>query len=313
MKHPLNQALAFIKPHAVESQKAHDHIAGVFKENGISIIQSKRVTAEEIAADNIIDRHYANNARFGTANNIHDLSLRDSAKEVFRVAFEEEWDTVLAEGRLFSGESMRKKLGHISGEALNERWAGHGAHKLCGGCYVSFFEPEGSYVINGFYPSIREQFTRPGAAVELMTVAFDMPWNTFRASIIGSTNPAAAEEQSIRGYMHDNADKFGLLPDSRDNIIHASASPFEALCESRIWLSKWSPSSDPLWRLIRRKVGMSPESLLGLLMEWHATNPILTIGATSPAPLLDRLEDLDTPAVAALILKLLVNHGSIAT
>jgi hypothetical protein len=129
--------------------------------------------------------------------------------------------------------------------------------------------------------------------------------------VIGSTNPAAAEEQSIRGHLHDHAEAFGLRVDSRDNVIHASASPFEALCEARIWMPGWSLSRDPLWRRIHRKAGLPAPALAERLQDWHATNPTVT-AAGRTAPLLDLLEDLDTPAAAAALLELLAPGGAAA-
>ena len=311
MKAPTNQAVTFIKPHAVSSPAAVAHVLDVFRRHGIAVVERRSVPAADMAAGGLIDRHYANNARFGTADNAQSLTLRDAAKDVFRTAFDEEWDAVVREGRVFSGEAMRRRLGNLSGEALNALWARHGARKLCGGCYVSRFEPENCYVVNGFYPSIREQFTRPGAAVELFLVAFELPWRTFRSDVIGSTNPAAAEEQSIRGYLHDHAGEFGLRIDARDNVIHASASPFEALCEARIWMPARSLSRDPLWRLIHRKAGLPAPALAARLEHWHATNPMATLAGRTE-PLLDLLEDLDTPAAAAALLDVLASPGDAA-
>lgn len=299
-----NQAVTFIKPHAVRSPETVAFILDTFRHQGIEVLERRTVTAETIAANGLVDRHYAANARRGTFDNAADLDLTDAAKESFQTIFEEPWDEAVAAGRVFSGEGMRRKLGNISGEDLNTLWARYGAHKLCGGCYASWFGEQACYVINGFYPSNREIFTRPGASIELLLVGFDLPWRTFRRDIIGSTNPAAADESSIRGHLHDHAEAFGLLVDSRDNVIHASASPFEAFCERRVWLPDQAIGQDPLWRQIHRKSGLSPKALERLLLDWHATNPIVSAEDRTGA-LLDLLEDRDTAEVAATLLSLL--------
>lgn len=299
-----NQALTFIKPHAVRNQAVLTYILDEFKARDIEVVFQHSIGAEEIEAGALMDRHYAANARRGTFDNAAALELKDEAKEIFRMAFEEEWDAAVAQGKVFSGEAARKKLGNLSGEALNAIWARHGASKLSGGCYVAWLEDEGIYVVNGFYPSIREQFTAPGAELNLMVVAFDMPWAEFRRDVIGSTNPAAADENSIRGYAHDHAAAFGMQITSRDNVIHASASPFEALCETLIWLPERPLGTDPLWKRIHKKSGLSAAALTGRLLEWHALNPIIELEGAE-GPVLDLLEDRDTPEVAAALLGLL--------
>jgi nucleoside diphosphate kinase len=299
-----NQALTFVKPHAVRSQATLTYILDTFADHGIDVLDRRTVTADEIRAGGLIDRHYAANARRGTFDNASALELKDSAKEAFRTAFEEDWDDAVRAGRVFSGEAMRIKLGNISGEDLNTQWARYGARKLSGGCYASFFEEQDCYVVNGFYPSIREQFARPGAAIGVLVVAFDLPWAEFRRDVIGSTNPAAADEASIRGYVHDHAEALGLVVDSRDNVIHASASPFEALCERLIWMPDRPIPQDPLWKLIHKKVTLSSAELSEHLLAWHAANPMVELPGRS-GPLLDVFEDRDTPDVAADLLRLL--------
>jgi nucleoside diphosphate kinase len=299
-----NQALTFVKPHAVRCQAALTYILDTFEDHDIKVLERRTVPAETILAEGLIDRHYAANARRGTFDNAMALELKDEAKAVFCTAFEEDWDEAVSAGRVFSGEAMRLKLGNISGEELNTLWARYGARKLSGGCYASWFEEQGCYVVNGFYPSIREQFTRPGAAVDILVVAFDLPWAGFRRDIIGSTNPAAADEASIRGYVHDHAQALGLVVDSRDNVIHASASPFEALCECLIWLPDRTLAQDPLWKLLHKKTDLAPKALAEKLLAWHAANPIVEV-PDHIGPLLDVLEDRDTPDVAADLLYLL--------
>lgn len=299
-----NQALTFIKPHAVRSQAALTFVLDTFGDHNIDVLDRRIVTAEEIEADGLIDRHYASNARRGMFDSAMTLDLDDAAKEAFRTVFEEDWDDAVGAGRVFSGETMRQKLGNVSGEQLNTLWAHHGARKLGSGCYVSLFEEQGCYVVNGFYPSVREQFTRPGAVLEVFVVGFDQAWAEFRRDIIGSTNPAAADEASIRGFAHDHAGALGLVVDSRDNVIHASASPFESLCECLIWLPERPLAKDPLWRLLHKKAGLAPNALRAQLLAWHAANPVVEL-PDHIGPLLDVLEDRDTADVAADLLYLL--------
>ncbi len=300
---PCNQALTFLKPHAARSPAVRQFVLDTFRGYGIDVLAERRMTGRQILADNLVDRHYAANARRGTFEHAMAVDLKDSAREAFRIAFDQTWEDAVREGKVFSGEAMRQRLG-LNGEALNERWAHYGAHKLSAGCYAAWFEQEDCYVLNGFYPSVREQFTREDATLDIFAVGFELPWATFRSDVIGSTSPAAAVEGSIRGHLHDHAAEYGLLVDSRDNVIHASASPFEALCEGWIWLPTRQAPKDPLWKLLRHKTRLSAAPLRERLQDWHETNPLVRLPHREGS-LLDLLEDHDTPEVAQDLLHLL--------
>ncbi len=57
---------------------------------------------------------------------------------------------------------------------------------------------------------------------------------------MGATDPSSAPPGSVRRTILDNYKQLGLKskPNTGDNGVHASASPFEALAERANWLGK---------------------------------------------------------------------------
>lgn len=295
----MNQAYVFIKPHAVDNQKVVEFVKECFDKNNIRVISAGEVCGPEIDRNGLIDKHYSVNAHVGTIADVRELHVNDATKDTFQKFFGESWDQAVDDGRVISGGVAQKKLQCATGVELRDRWDACGSKKVTGGMYVSFFSEENLYVLNGFYPSIREVFTNPDARLLTFVVEFDskdLPWYEFRHRVIGVTNPADAEPNSIRGYMHSNGlEEFGMEVNCGDNVIHASASPFEALVEKTIWIDGFDSETDPLHNTLAAK-GISDEKVVELFNE----NPFVEYDGEYNH-LIDVLEDKDTPLVAEII------------
>jgi nucleoside diphosphate kinase len=297
----MNQAFAFIKPHVMGIPAVCAEVDRRLAAAGVDVLLRQEMSGAEVAHRGVIDRHYAANARAGTCRDAAALPVSDAARAAFAAAFGETWEAAVAAGRIVSGLVMQERLG-VDGETLNRLWGKQPLQKLAGGLYVARFPEQGVYVLNGFYPSNRELFTQPTARMGLMVLAFDeqrLPWRTFRDALIGTTNPALAAAGSIRGDLYRRQAEFGLTVTYRENVIHASASAFEALTEKALWLPDWPMERDPLWQALRpRGVTMAQ------LDAWRDANPLVTLDGRT-ATLLDLLESLDTQPTAAAIRRLL--------
>ena len=80
--------------------------------------------------------------------------------------------------------------------------------------------------------SMREKFVAKGKSIYYYSVTWDaneLSWEDFRGKLLGPTNPADAPKESLRGQILANWKELGLpaQPDTGDNGVHASASPFE--------------------------------------------------------------------------------------
>ena len=296
----INQALAFIKPHVVNNKKVLSLVEDILDDAGIAIMAQRVWTAAEMRASGVVDRHYAANARTGTCLNPASLPVDEAGLREFATLFEQRWEEALASGRVVSGQVAQERLG-ISAEELNALWAKYGARKIAGGIYVSNFTEEKLYVLNGFYPSMREIFTAEGASIQVLLLNFSpeqLPWKRFRDEVIGVTNPAAADEDSIRGLLNDRQKALGITVSYRENVIHASASAFEALCEKALWMPELPLAGEPLWQALDGS-GITFERL----RTWREENPLVTLDGRT-ATLLDLLENLDTAPTAAKLQQL---------
>ena len=89
--------------------------------------------------------------------------------------------------------------------------------------------------------SMRAKFVAPGTSIHYYVVDFDpiqLSWSDFRGKVLGPTNPADAPEGALRGLIMKDWKALGLkeVPNTGDNGVHASASPFEGLAERMNWL-----------------------------------------------------------------------------
>lgn len=97
--------------------------------------------------------------------------------------------------------------------------------------------------------SMRSKFVAPTASIHTYVVEFNsatLSWADFRAKVLGPTDPTTAPADSIRGKILAEWESLGLsaIPDTGDNGVHASASPFEGLAERMNWL-RVSIAADP--------------------------------------------------------------------
>jgi nucleoside diphosphate kinase len=134
-------------------------------------------------------------------------------------------------------------------DQLDEAWGkAKKADKLVkfgGGFYCGLVDTiegkEPIYSFNGFFMSMRAKFVAPGTSIHYYVVEWSsetLAWSDFRGKVLGPTDPADAPVDSIRGQILAQWEALGLtsIPDTGDNGVHASASPFEALAERLNWL-----------------------------------------------------------------------------
>jgi hypothetical protein len=299
-----NLALGFIKPHAAMSDSLWTWLRAALEQRGIHVSAEMIVTGLEIREKGLIDRHYTVIARVGGCPQPQTLELNDTALAAFQSAFGLSWSQAIDRNLLFSGMAALEKL-NVTPAALMRLWSAAKTAKIGPGFYIGAIQ--GILVLNGFYPSIREIYTTEDGRIRCFLLEFDgdvLPWKRFRSEVIGATDPARAITSSIRGTLFRRRDEFGLAMDARDNVIHASASPFEAMMERAIWMPGFDPAADPLWQALAGS-GIGRPALAALACH----NPVVTLdGKTASA--IDHLEDTDTPNAAVLIRRLIGDvHG----
>lgn len=282
-----NQAFAFVKPHAMQSQAVATYIGDVFEDGGVRISFTRRMTGPELAASGVVDRHFARLAAGAAYAGAAPLETADEGREAFKRTFNETWDKALKTGRIVGADLARAKLKDVDAKGLCTAWANLGAIEVGPDLYVAWFEDAACYVLNGFYPAIRESYLAPGAAIQAMLLEFEMPWREFHETIVGADHPEAALEESIRGYLYDRAGALEMIIDPVDNILHASASPLDALREKTIWLDEAQWRGDPLLAALAQRTGREPHALVAQVCA-RAADPAVQA----------RFADMDTERVA---------------
>jgi nucleoside diphosphate kinase len=292
----MNGAFVFIKPHA-NTEKAQALVKDTFAAKGITIIKEGELKGEVIDEKKLIDQHY-----YAIANKAVILSpdKLPVPEEKFKEAFGMEWKEALEKKLVYNAMEASKKL-NKDGAALEQEWrkAKKTVCKFGGGFYCGKLPlpcedgEEGGeiFVFNAFYMSMRDAFVKPGTSIHFYHVEFDptkLSWADFRGKVLGPTNPADAPADSLRGKILKDWEALGLSaePDTGNNGVHASASPFEGLAERMNWLG--TPiSDDPMGKLLLSDAGLTEE----LIKAWSLDPQVEGVGS-----IFDALEDMDVSA-----------------
>jgi len=151
--------------------------------------------------------------------------------------------------------------------------------------------------------SMRDRFTKPGGSIHFFSVEWDaatLAWADFRGKLLGPTNPASAPADSIRGMILAQWEALGLAsePNTGDNGVHASASPFEGLAEKMNWLEV-DPTKDAFGASVLA-AGMDEATL----KKWTKDPVVAYDVAGAKGSLFDALEDMDVADCSAKLAEL---------
>lgn len=124
----------------------------------------------------------------------------------------------------------------------------------------------------------------------------DLSWDDFRGQKLGPTDPSQAPADSLRGQVFARWEELGLpkKPNTGDNGLHGSASPFEAMAEVENWCNE-SLESQPFYQALL-EAGVSAAQI----SEWKYEAQIkLADGSTGSS--FDAVEDMSsTPCIEKL-------------
>jgi len=285
-----NSAFVFIKPHAV-TDKVKSLVKSELKKRNINILTEGSISADEINKGKLIDQHYYAIASKATLLEPKELPV---PAEKFKGKFNIAWEDALAKGLVFNAIQYSEKT-KLSASDLEKKWGQCKSNciKFGGGFYCSNLgsEEEPAYVFNGFFMSLRDKFVAKGKSIAYYVVDFDsstLSWEDFRGKVLGPTNPADAPEDSVRGIIYKRWEELGLEaePNTGDNGVHASASPFEGLAERLNWLG--AKLSDDTYGKALVDAGISAD----VIKTW-SVDPQVTISEGKKGSLFDALEDMN--------------------
>jgi len=304
-----NSAFVFIKPHACKGKpgSVESVVEGKFKETGIRVTDKGEISAEEIDKNMFIDTHYGAIASKAVKLTPSQLNVPDKGKKQFEAAFGESWDSAVAAGKVFNAKDGAEKLG-LDAEGVNAEWSkltrGKDLIKFGGGFYCG--KVKDIYVMNGFYMSMRAAYCNPGEKIKWYTVSWpsdSLSWEDFRGEVLGATDPSEAPKGAIRRVILDQYKKLGLAtkPNTGDNGVHASASPFEALAERNNWLGK-SVDEDSYGKGL-----LAAGVPLETIAKWSGDCQVSVEGETKDGKTMsvfDTLEDLDADTILEKVAKI---------
>jgi len=237
----VSAAFVFIKPHAV-TDKVKALMLERFAAEGLAVLSEGCIRAETIDKDMLIDTHYGAIANRAMKQKPAQLVVQAGAQANFEKAFGLKWADALAQGKVYNLVDAAEKLGCSMsdvGGKYDKLKKDVDLIKFGGGFYCG--KVEGIFVINGFYARMRSQFTTPGTSIYYYSVEWDparLSWADFRGKVLGGTDPKTADSSSVRNTIFRTWQDLGLAsePNTGENGVHASASPFEALSERANWL-----------------------------------------------------------------------------
>merc|ERR1719262_663264 len=295
----LNSAFVFLKPAAV-TDKMKELVKDTLVGKGLKVLKEGSIAAEDIDKKQLIDKHYYAIASKATLLTPDKLNVpADKFKEQFGL----EWADVLKDGKALNAQDACEKFG-IDADELDKMWGNAKKEKnlvkLGGGFYCAKLEKDGKgpfYVFNGFFMTMRAGYVKPGTCIYYYVVEWhpkDLSWADFRGNVLGPTDPADAPKDSLRGAALADWENLGLpgKPNTGDNCCHASASPFEGLCERMNWLG--AKADKDKWGSALLDAGVRMKSI----KEW-SLDPQVTYGEKlnpTVKSIWDTLEDLDTKA-----------------
>lgn len=292
-----NQAFIFLKPHAAEDscvENVKKVVEQKLKEAGVAIngdcvvIDSKQIDKEQL-----IDTHYYAIASKATLKKPNELNV---PADKFEAKFGVAWEKALADGLCYNAIDGAKELG-VDAAGLELIWRQTKKDKTIikfgGGFYCA--QIQGKYVFNGFFMSMRDKYVADGKKIVAYSVTWDeanLSWEDFRNKVLGPTDPSTAPADSLRGAIYADWEKLGLasLPDTGDNGVHASASPYEALAEHMNWL-KMDPEACAFGQSML-KSGISKDTIKA----WSVDPQVKTDASGKMGSCFDAMEDMNSLA-----------------
>lgn len=239
----INRAFLFVKPHA-NTEAVNKMVRESLEGQGFIIKAEGELSAQEIDAKRLIDTHYGAIASKAVVLKPSELNVPEKGKEQFKQAFGISWQEALDKGLVKNAKEACEVL-QVDGDELEALWRKIDKKDLIkfgGGFYCGKIKDD-LFGINGFYMQMRGRYTSPPASIHFYEVEWapaSLPWNQFREGVLGATDPSKAAEGSLRRKVYESWESLGLkkCPDTGDNSMHGSASPFEALAEVANWEGK---------------------------------------------------------------------------
>jgi nucleoside diphosphate kinase len=249
----LESCLIFCKPSVSASPQAVQLIKAQLELHGLKLQHHLRIPGAEMRSRKIFESQYASLKHFALCP-VEDIQLSANEAKQFRTAFaSQSWDDAVHTKMALNAANACAVL-KVDQAELYAMWdRAEVKVRLRRGLVVARFDRNCAvdaamrkrlykpyYVVNGFYPTLQEQYSSSEACTEVFICEWDeaqTTWAQLLSKVVGATDPANAPADSIRGALFRQWENVVLTtqPSVWDNGIHVSASAFEGLAERLLW------------------------------------------------------------------------------
>jgi len=231
-----NQFVFFLKPEATTSNVEYilKLSLDVLAKAGVKLGAVRVVGGPYLDKHNIMVDHY------GVISQISKSGysvISDAAKSNLESKFADDIKTC---GNPVGGHQWLEKNPDFTPLSLTTINDNVGTTRLAGGTYLCKFKllGETQLVLNPFHAYQLVPFVKKGNALILFECQSTMSWADLRTKLCGATNPAKADEGSIRAELLKNKEATGMIDvNMSSNGVHMSAGPLEGLVELQRFMS----------------------------------------------------------------------------
>lgn len=229
-----NELLFFLKPECFLVENADftkcitEMVLQKFKQYEVDISGVLQLNGKCLEDLCIMDRHYGfiNKLSRRSSKMLNDEEL-SKIQQILGIDNLEKYE-------ILGGHEFLEKFKEFNENSLDNLWLSKKSIKLRSGFYIQKYCINGKNIIliNGFHPSQLRHFTGSSHKIVILLLHSNTDWKILKNDLVGDTFPEKAKQDSIRGEIFRNNNKYGIQEVSiSNNCVHLSAGPFEALFE----------------------------------------------------------------------------------
>lgn len=285
-----NTAFALLKPHALGKRFAR-RVEHNLAKHSIRIEEQGDISGSAVHERGLVRYLYPAAAGYAVRPP-GSLILSEEEQQRLYAALSVTWEEFVLSDMLLGAYKALEVLGGITPQQLYVMWKASRHRVLIRpDLEITELEDHHLFVVNAFFPALKESFETPGALLHWYVLSWDeskLSWADFNTKVIGARQPSRAEGGSIRSHLYRHWIDYGLhaIPDRILNGIHASEGPLQGLGERLTFLER-PISEDPLGEVLDRM------QIPSLLLDSWLDNIDVRVGHTT-AGVLEHLVGYDT-------------------
>jgi nucleoside diphosphate kinase len=304
-----HQFLMFLKPEVLDSTRGID--VGSVIDTAVQRIEEfgGTIGAIRVLSGAYMAEHKIMQAHYGVISDVYTRGA-DALSQQAKGCLDAHFGADIASGAsVMSGAEFLQRNPVFNGTSLHILQENIGTTRLGPGMYAMKLRMLGQtiVVLNPFHAFQLIDYLNPTKAIVALEVCTDRSWLDIRRELIGTTNPADAQPQSLRKTFLSRKSELSLPNIGRSsNGVHASAGPLEAMVEIDRFFSCAAANiglANTAFGTELRMFGISEQHI-----EKVAQNPNVKISDESTVSIFDATEERDD-SDASLIIYLAVQEN----